>query len=100
MDSVVSLLDRMRAAKSGMSTETARRIVDVVRGIRDAGIGAVPTVRASIMIAKLVGRDGMKASASDAAFRQTCFDVLAGRASEAEDAGLEQGLTKLIEQFC
>ncbi len=88
------------AAKGGMSTETARRIVDVVRGIRDVGLSFVPTVRASIMIAKLVGRNGMKVSASDAAFRQTCFDILAGRASEGEDAGLEKGLTKLIEQLC
>ena len=89
------------AAKGGVSAEMAGRIVDVVRGVRNAGIGTVPTVRAGIMIARLVGMDGMEVTASDPVFRQTCLDVLAtGKAAKAADADIEQVLMKVIEQHC
>jgi len=88
------------AAKGGVSTEIARAIVDIVRAARETGAGAVPTVRAGIMIAKLVSMNGMKMSSSDAAFRQTCFDVLTSGADEEAEAGLEQTLTDLIKEHC
>ena len=83
------------AAKSGVSTDVTGRIVDIVRGIRTAGIGAVPTVRASMMLAKLVAMDGMQPTPSDPAFRQACLDVLTGRGNEGADAGLEKVLGQL-----
>ena len=83
------------AAKGGILTETAARIVDVVRAIRDAGISTVPTVRASIMLAKLAGMDGMQVKASDSDFRQACLDVLTGRADEGAAADLETALREL-----
>ena len=73
------------AAKSGVSKETAGRIVDIVRAGREAGLDAVPTVRAAIMLSKLISVNGMQARASDDGFRQACLDILAGR--EAADAG-------------
>jgi len=88
------------AAKGGVANEAARAIVDVVRGARETDAGTVPTVRASIMIARLVSANGMKMSSSDAAFRQTCLDVLAGGADGDADPGLEKGLITLIEKHC
>lgn len=90
------------AAKSGISKQMAERIVSIVRGIRDdVDIPLLPTVRGSIMIAKLVGMDGMNASAADAAFRETCFDVLQTCMSdESVDDALARAVTRLAEEHC
>ncbi len=86
------------AAKSGISTEVAARIVDIGRGVRNAGIGAVPTVRASIMIARLVAMNGMQPTVSDAVFRQTCLDVLRSGGTDEGDGDLEQVLMRLMQE--
>ncbi len=83
------------ATKGGISATTAGRIVDLVRGIRTAGIGTIPTVRASVMLAKLVGMDGMEVTGSDPVFRQACLDVLTGRGEEGAEADVEKVLRRL-----
>ncbi|MCK4373952.1 MAG: hypothetical protein KAX19_01445, partial [Candidatus Brocadiae bacterium] len=68
------------------------------RGVRNAGIGAVPTVRASIMIARLVAMNGMQPTVSDAVFRQTCLDVLRSGGTDEGDGDLEQVLMRLMQE--
>lgn len=62
-------------AKSGVDEERAKRIVSLVRRLRDSDFCEnLPTVRASIMLAKAV----VKANArfGDSLFYQLCYDIL------------------------
>ena len=60
-------------ARSGISQEEAERIVSIVRGFREA-TDADPTIRASIMMADIMARQGDDGSLS---FGQVCLDVMA-----------------------
>jgi len=65
------------AAKSGLDRSDAECIVDVVREFRDLGMHQLPpTVRASIMIAKVAALRGAAVCCDDSIFRETCRDVL------------------------
>jgi nitric oxide reductase NorQ protein len=65
------------AARSGASTEDAERVVDVVRRFRDQGApGHRPSIRAAIMIARVVTLQGASFNAADPVFQRTCRDVL------------------------
>lgn len=65
------------SSKSGMDIESASRLVDVVRDFRALGLhNHPPTVRACIMIAKVVTLRAARIAADDPVFRQTCLDVL------------------------
>jgi nitric oxide reductase NorQ protein len=57
-------------ARTGVDQATAERIVDVVRGFRDA-TETNPTVRNCIMIGKIIAADGGNLS-----FGQVCLDVM------------------------
>jgi gas vesicle protein GvpN len=68
---------RITASKSGLEQEDASRIVDVVRDFRELGVLPLsPTVRACIMIAKVIVLRGASVSRDDQAFLETCRDVL------------------------
>ncbi|MBI1902695.1 MAG: gas vesicle protein GvpN [Planctomycetes bacterium] len=64
-------------AKSGIAKRDAERIVDLVRGLRqqDAG-GHRPSIRAIIMIARVVIHRGASYRPDDPIFLATCRDVL------------------------
>ncbi len=65
------------AAKSGVSVEDARAIVDVIRTLRLASeSGQQPSMRASIAIAKVLALRGGRAHPEDRVFRWACRDVL------------------------
>lgn len=64
-------------AKSGLSDEDTAKIVDIVRDMRSRGVGNFrPTLRACIMIARVLAYRGGRPSADDPIFLQTCLDVL------------------------
>lgn len=64
-------------AKSGLSAYESEHIVNLVRRVRVAkSSGLTPTVRACIIIGKVLKLRGSYAQASDGIFRQICLDVL------------------------
>ena len=65
------------SARSGMSVDGAAKVVDVVRDFRDSGdYDHVPTLRASIVIAKVAAAKGLLPLVHDPRFVRTCLDVL------------------------
>ena len=89
------------AAKGGVSKAVAEKIVNIVRAVRETDLGAAPTIRASIMIAKLVGMDGIKATPSDKNFRQVCLDVLdTGRANGDRGRRLARKFDGIMARVC
>ncbi|GAW93966.1 gas vesicle protein GvpN [Calderihabitans maritimus] len=72
------------AAKSGLPLEDARRVVKIVRDYRTKKeYEYVPTVRASIAIAKVTRLQGLKPNNSDPFFRQICLDILTSQSNRA-----------------
>ena len=93
-------------SRSGIAKSKAERIVDLVRDYRASGeYDQVPTLRASIMIARVVADQHLKTSSSDPRFVQTCLDLLGGRASfrsrsADERAQQRKMLMSLIQHHC
>ena len=68
------------AYRTSLSIEQARPIVQIVRAFREAGkFDQLPTLRASIMIARVVSMKGRLPSVEDDFFVQICIDVLASK---------------------
>ena len=67
------------AAKSGIGPEEAQKIVEIVRTVRGSTNGSLhhPTVRASIMIARILHHRQGVIRHDDDVFMETCLDVLA-----------------------
>ena len=64
-------------AKSGLAEAETGRVVDLVRSIRDTRENSLqPSVRASIMIAKILSTTGSTPQADDSNFVDACLDVL------------------------
>jgi len=64
-------------AKSGVSQGEAEKIVNIVRDFRNGGKdGATPTVRAAVMIARILRLSGGKAIPADKNFFRFCMDIL------------------------
>ncbi|WP_435011896.1 gas vesicle protein GvpN (plasmid) [Tundrisphaera lichenicola] len=90
------------AAKSGLNPEDAAKIVRVVRDFRTLGVlSLAPTVRACIMIARIVVVRGATVACDDRVFAETCRDVLrvdsvkiTHEGAPVGDAWLEDILTK------
>lgn len=72
------------AAKSGLRKEEAEGLVDIIRELRKTHDDTWPSIRACIMIARLVLRRGGKIKAGDPVFLETCFDVLGSNNSSGE----------------
>lgn len=65
------------AAKSGISRGDAEKVVDLIRSLRDQDKnGAIPTIRAAIMIGRVMKLSGSRASSSDEDFVNGCLDIL------------------------
>jgi nitric oxide reductase NorQ protein len=91
------------SARSGMSTEDASRIVDVVRDFRASGeCEDVPTLRSSIMIARVAAMKQIPPLARDPRFVVICMDVLGSKAGlEREQRDQRKHmLIGLIERYC
>ena len=87
-------------AKSGVAKRDAKRIVDLVRAFRadSDGNGHAPSVRASIMIGKILKAYGARANARDKSFVRTCVDVLDPPHSNG-DGAIQEKVTQLAAQF-
>jgi nitric oxide reductase NorQ protein len=69
------------AMRSGVVPADCGPIVDVVRAIRVSGlVTQAPSLRSAIMIARIVGAEGLTVAGDSNAFVQLCFDVLESKA--------------------
>jgi nitric oxide reductase NorQ protein len=107
----VDYLDRetelaITAARSGLPESKIERIVDLVRDYRASGeYDQAPTLRGSIMIARVVAGQKLRVSSTDPRFVQTCLDLLAARASfnsRSKDERIQHRkmLMSLIDHHC
>ncbi len=72
-------------ARSGIARQEAERIVGLVRALRDLGNSCcTPTVRACIIIAKVLKIRRAHAGAHDPVFREICLDVLTGETTGSQ----------------
>jgi nitric oxide reductase NorQ protein len=68
---------RITVQRAGVNLEDAGRIVDVVRDFRQSGeYVQPPTLRACIMIGRVLATQNMHAFAEDPSFVRVCLDVL------------------------
>jgi len=94
------------AARSGLSSEEATRIVDLVRDFRASGeYDQTPTLRACIAIARVMAMQGLHPSAQDPRFVRICLDLLESKTaftSQARERRAQQRkmLLSLIEHHC
>jgi nitric oxide reductase NorQ protein len=94
------------AARTGTEPRAAAQVVDLVREFRASGdYLQTPTMRASIMIAKVATREGMRFSEGDGDFVQLCLDVLGTRSFPAGAGARERErrqalLLDLIHRYC
>ncbi len=90
-------------ARSGLDPHNTARIVDIVRDFRASGeYDQTPTLRASIMIARVVAQQRIAASSDDGRFVRICLDILAskkvfGRQAHEQQAEQRKMLLSLIE---
>ncbi|MQT14773.1 gas vesicle protein GvpN [Segnochrobactrum spirostomi] len=67
-------------ARTGLSQAAAARIIDLVRSFRASGdYQQTPTLRTSLMIARVSAQEGYRVAADDPHFIQLCLDVLEAR---------------------
>ena len=84
--------------KSGLPLAQAEVIVDIVRELRRAGVTKQgPSLRASIMIARVMAQQGAEARRGDPIFPDVCRDVLAGLAAKVVRDGSED-LQTIVDQ--
>ena len=92
------------AAKSGLPESEAGKIVAIVDDFRQLGVNnSRPTVRACIMIAKVIAGQGRTVSADDAIFLATCMDVLGGDSLKVKREGVsvaKEEVLRLIKTHC
>jgi gas vesicle protein GvpN len=78
-------------AKSGVTRRAAETIVGLVRALRARRPAkSRPSLRASVMVAKVASHRGADATSADPIFRATCRDVLGAYGAEDIEALLDQ----------
>lgn len=87
-------------AKSGLTLELAEKVVTIVRDLREQNGNHRPTVRASIMIARVVVQRGLGVSPEDTDFAEVCRDVLCAVGHEKAGNGqvLQKRVNKVLEK--
>lgn len=96
---------RITSARSNLCSEDVARIVDLVRDFRASGeYDQVPTMRACIMISRVVSQQKLHQKLGDARFVNLCLDVLGSKTaytSQARDRRVQQRkmLLNLIEHY-
>jgi nitric oxide reductase NorQ protein len=91
-------------AKSGLPKIQAEAIVEMIREFRTVGVNnARPTIRACVMLARIVASRGSVVDASDPMFRKICHDVVnidcVKVTHDNQAIGLER-LNEVIDKFC
>jgi len=85
-------------AKSGLPTEDAEKIVDIVRELRGVGVNNHrPTIRACIAIAKILAHRHGRAQIEDTVFWWVCCDVLKTDTAKVTHDGQSLMLQKVEE---
>jgi len=91
-------------AKSGISGTDAEKIVNIIRSLRDQDKnGAIPTVRAAIMIGKVMKLSGSTVNSSDKTFVQSCLDILDSEMdyiNNEKQKEINDKIMSLIMKFC
>jgi gas vesicle protein GvpN len=78
-------------AKSGLPLDQAEIITDIVRELRAGGLTKQgPSLRASIMIARVTAQQGAQARLGDSLFAEICRDVLSGLSAKVVREGHEE----------
>jgi gas vesicle protein GvpN len=89
-------------ARAGLDVPFAEKIVDLVREFRKLGVSNYrPTVRACIMVGRVVQLRGGMVRADDPIFLQTCLDVLGGGTGKVRKEGVSvaaEEVRQLIEK--
>ena len=86
-------------AKSKLSLEDCRHIVSLVRKVREAKSNKLtPTVRACIIIGKILTLKGESPFGSNHVFRQTCEDVLMPEVPREERGRVSQVIVDAIKE--
>ncbi|MFZ6016270.1 MAG: gas vesicle protein GvpN [Nitrospirota bacterium] len=90
-------------AKADISRSDAEKVVDIIRALRDQDKNrAIPTIRAAIMIGRVMRLSGSSASSSDEGFVQTCLDILDSEIDsvDREKIDIKGKIVDLIKQIC
>jgi len=91
-------------AKSGLNIDDAGRVVDIVRSFRERiGNNSHPSIRASIMIAKILNETSTRAEADNSEFLQACLDVLDFNTNETHketENEIKQIIEDAINHYC
>jgi len=84
-------------AKSGLSLEDSRLIVDLVRTVRKTKSDKItPTVRACIMLGKVLSLKDEPVFSGNGMFRQACLDILIPDVPRAEREEVNQAINDFI----
>jgi nitric oxide reductase NorQ protein len=75
------------ASRSGIDIETVSPLVDFVRLLREAADGYHPTIRAGLMIARVLSAFEQPIDLDDTIVRDVCWDVVNSRQAELRVAG-------------
>lgn len=91
-------------AKSGLPRDEAQRVVDIVRSFRENGENHLqPSIRAGIMIAKVLGETGSGPKPDNSDFVEACMDVLdfdTNGFQNRPEGEVRALLMDTINQFC
>jgi len=91
-------------AKSGIPRPDAEPIVDIVRELRSIGVNnSRPTIRACIVIARILARQGARPRWKDPVFQWVCRDVLntdTVKVSRAGQSLMPQKVEEIIRKIC
>jgi nitric oxide reductase NorQ protein len=94
------------AARSGLGFEDAARIVGVVRDFRASGAyQQLPTLRACVILGRVLAHQNQRPSADNPFFMQVCMDVLGGKVayvapSDERYAKTRKLLMDLVRHHC
>lgn len=94
------------ASRSGLAESKVAKIVDLVRDYRASGeYDQAPTLRAGIMIARMVASQNLRTSSADPRFVQICLDLLGARSAFSSRSTEERQqhrkmLMSLIDHHC
>ncbi|MDO9514521.1 MAG: gas vesicle protein GvpN [Syntrophales bacterium] len=90
--------------KSGIPEDEAERVVNIIRTFREnVENGFQPSIRAGIMIAKVLSATGSKPEAGNDDFVETCFDVLSFETNGVKsrpEGEVKKVIVDIIKQFC
>lgn len=95
---------RIAMAKSSIGREDAEVVVDIVRELRGIGVNNHrPTIRAAIVMAKMLGHHHAHAHLDDAVFRWVCSDVLHNDTAKVTCQGqslMPQKVEEVLARVC